>query len=100
MKLFLPMQIQAMVEMVEKNNWQQFCEDKHIKKVAKQGKLDISGHDPKELRMGYEAEKEHDDGSDVDVVDSDLDLVKIAIAHLREDPKYYTKLKKMERPSS
>lgn len=80
-------------------NWQDFCEDKHIKKVAKKGALDISNYDANELRMGYEAEKEHDDGSDVDVVDNDLDIVKIAVAHLREDPKYYTKLKKMESPS-
>lgn len=77
--------------------WQNFCEIKHIKDVAKKGKLDISKYDPKELKMGYEAEKEHDDGSDVDVVDSELDLVKIAVAHLREDPKYYTKLKKVEK---
>jgi hypothetical protein len=77
------------------SNWHTFCENKHIQKVAKDGGLDISGYDPKELCMGYEAEKEHDDGSDVDVVGSDLDLVKITVAHLREDPKYYTKLKKV-----
>ena len=75
--------------------WQEFCENKKIQSIAKRGKLDVSKHDPKELRMGFEAEKEHDDGSDVDVVDSELDLVKITVAHLREDPKYYTKLKKI-----
>lgn len=78
-------------------NWKIFCENKHIQSVAKKGKIDISGHDPEELRMGYEAEKEHDDGSDVDVVNSDLDVVKIAVAHLREDPKYYSKLKKVHK---
>jgi hypothetical protein len=44
-------------------------------------------------------EKEHDGkmGRDVDVVGSKADLLKIVIAHLREDPQYYTKLKNMER---
>jgi hypothetical protein len=49
--------------------------------------------------MGLNVEKEHDGkmGRDVDVVGSKADLLKIVIAHLREDPQYYTKLKNMER---
>jgi len=44
--------------------------------------------DPEELKMGIEIEKEHTD---------DLEIAKtIALQHLAEDPKYYTKLKKME----
>lgn len=54
--------------------------------------------DPEQLKMGIKVEKEHDGkfGKDTDVVKSDEDIVKIAVAHLREDPKYYTKLKKIE----
>jgi hypothetical protein len=53
---------------------------------------------PKQLKMGIKVEKEHDGpmGKDTDVVGSKEDIVKIAVAHLREDPKYYTKLKKVE----
>lgn len=49
-----------------------------------------------QLEMGIQVEKEHDDGSELDVVKSKSDLVKIALAHLKEDPEYYTKLRKME----
>lgn len=52
--------------------------------------------DPKQIRMGLAVEKEHDggEGKDIDVVKNEDDLLKIVIAHLREDPHYYTKLKK------
>lgn len=80
--------------------WQQFYENKKIEATAKKAKLDISKFDPDQLRMGCAVEKEHDDGSDVDVVDDNSDVLKIAIAHLREDPEYYTKLKKVEDKSS
>lgn len=74
------------------NEWQ-------IDNWAKKLKLDISKFDKKELMMGIKVEKEHDGkmGKDVDVVGDKSDLLKIAIAHLREDPKYYTKLKKVEK---
>jgi hypothetical protein len=54
---------------------------------------------PKQLAMGVEVEKEHDGpmGKDTDVVKKVEDIVKIAVAHLREDPSYYTKLKKVEK---
>lgn len=67
--------------------------------LAKQAGLDISKFDSKELMRGIEVEKEHDGkmGKDVDVVKNKSDLLKIAIAHLREDPKYYTKLKTIEK---
>lgn len=67
--------------------------------LAKKAGLDISKFDSKELMQGIEVEKEHDGkmGKDVDVVKNKSDLLKIAIAHLREDPKYYTKLKTIEK---
>lgn len=52
-----------------------------------------------QLQMGIDVEKEHDDGSELDVVKSKVDLVKIALAHLKEDPEYYTKLNKIENES-
>jgi hypothetical protein len=44
--------------------------------------------DPEELKMGMEVEKEHTDDPKITKI--------IALQHLAEDPKYYTKLKKME----
>lgn len=66
------------------------------KKKKKNESVDVSKYDPKEIKMGLEVEKEHDggEGKDVDVVRNKDDLMKIVVAHLREDPKYYTKLKK------
>jgi hypothetical protein len=78
--------------------FEQFLEAKNLEAIAKQAKVDISPYDKDQLRMGIEVEKEHsgEKGKDVAVVHKDSDLLKIAVAHLREDPKYYTKLKKME----
>jgi len=73
-----------------------FLECKRIRELAKKAGIDVSKFDDNELKMGFEVEKEHDDGSDVDVVNNDTDLVKITVSHLREDPKYYSKLKKVE----
>lgn len=48
--------------------------------------------DKKQARMGMNVEKEHQD-----VTHGDTQMTaKIAAAHLREDPKYYSKLKKVE----
>jgi hypothetical protein len=48
--------------------------------------LEESDVDQNELKMGIEVEKEHT---------ADLEICKdIAIDHLKEDPKYYTKLNK------
>jgi hypothetical protein len=67
-----------------------------IRKLAKDNNLDVSNYKDSELIFGIEIEKEHDggEGADVDVVSSELDILKIVIAHLREDPNYYNKLKK------
>lgn len=47
-----------------------------------------SDFDPSQLKLGIETEKEH--------TKSELIAKLIAKDHLKEDPKYYTKLKKME----
>lgn len=47
-----------------------------------------SNFDPEQLKMGVSIEKEH--------TNSTLVAKLIAKDHLTEDPKYYTKLKKME----
>ncbi|RKZ92039.1 MAG: hypothetical protein DRQ40_09180, partial [Gammaproteobacteria bacterium] len=57
---------------------------------------ELNTHDTHEVEMGKNVEKEHDNGDDVDIIASELDLMKIVLAHLREDPHYYSKLKKVE----
>lgn len=72
----------------------------NIEQTAKDAGLDISKFDKKELRMGFADEKkEHDSGDpankDIDVVHNDTEILKIVLAHLREDPHYYTKISKV-----
>lgn len=55
----------------------------------------VDKHDPKEVKMGYKVEFEHNKGA-TDVVGDPIDSLKIALAHLDEDPKYYTHLAAME----
>lgn len=78
--------------MIKFNEWSE------IKELSKETGINISKFDPKELKTGIEHEKEHDgeQGKDVDVVRKKGDLLKIVVAHLREDPKYYSKLKEIE----
>lgn len=79
--------------------FKEFYESKDIELLAKKANIDIEGIDFNELKKGIEVEKEHDgqQGKDVDVVKSKADLIKIAVAHLREKPNYYTLLKKVEK---
>jgi hypothetical protein len=63
----------------------------HLKRIAHQAGIDLSEFDLKEVARGYLVEHEHSD-----MTQSDLDYLKIALAHLRELPDYYTRLKKME----
>lgn len=67
-----------------------------LRDMAAKAKIDLGTVPLNQLAIGIEVEREHDgkEGSDIDVVKSELDLLKIAMAHLREDPRYYTKLKK------
>ena len=73
-----------------------FLENEELTALARKAGVNISRFDPKEIRMGLDVEKEHSGGmgKDVAVVSKKADILKIAIAHLREDPRYYSKLKK------
>lgn len=69
-----------------------------LSRMAKNAKIDISKYDRKELLAGINTEKEHKDTSKkLDVVGkNESKILKIALAHLEEDPHYYKKLKKAE----
>lgn len=69
-----------------------------IKRLATEYKVDIKGLSLKQLQKGIDVESEHTGkrGKDTRVAKNDGDVLKIAVAHLREDPKYYTKLEKVE----
>lgn len=60
--------------------------------------IDWNTYDIEQFRMGLETELEHGMADPVTNVTND-DLImtaKIALAHLKEIPNYYTRLKKME----
>lgn len=63
--------------------------DPELLKLARQ-------YDREQVNMGIKVEKEHDQDPATDVVKDKNDLLKIALAHLAEDPEYYTKLADME----
>lgn len=67
-----------------------------LTRMAKKAKLDVLKYDKKELLDGINTEKEHRDTSKkLDVIGKDdSKILKIAAAHLEEDPNYYKKLKK------
>lgn len=69
-----------------------------IREEASDIEKELDTFDAKQVKIGKKVEREHDggQGADLDVVKSEEDLLKIVLAHLREDPEYYTKLKKME----
>ncbi len=58
--------------------------------------VDISGLPVDQIKNGMSVEQEHTGkmGKDTKVASSYSDILKIVVAHLREDPNYYTKLKK------
>ena len=60
--------------------------------------IDWSVYDIEQFRMGLEVELEHGMADPVtNVTNDDLTMTaKIALAHLKEIPDYYTRLKKME----
>lgn len=66
------------------------------KKLGDSMSVDWEKVDLKQFKMGLDVESEHDDGSELDVVDSKKDLAKIVLAHLKEKPDYYTRLKSVE----
>lgn len=60
--------------------------------------VDFSKIDPQQFRMGLAVELEHGTRDpDTDVTGDNLEATgRIALAHLREIPDYYTRLQKME----
>jgi len=76
-----------------------FLENKQLKEIAKKAGINIEGIDFKQLKMGMKIEKEHDKDKDTDVIPGHdkESIMKIAVAHLREIPDYYTRLKAMEK---
>lgn len=73
----------------------------NLKKVKEIGtKIGIKwgevGFAVKDLAAGMDIEQEHNSDKQTDVVDTEEDLAKIALAHLKESPRYYEKLKKLE----
>jgi hypothetical protein len=81
-------------------SFKQHLTESFSKEVAKElgNKLSVNWNkvDIDEFIKGLSVEKEHDDGGKLDVVSSNLDLAKIVLAHLKERPDYYTKLKSVE----
>lgn len=72
-------------------------ENKNFDFLKKKIKIDWDQIDEKELKMGIKVELEHGSRFPATNVTNDdyLKTAKIALAHLLEDPKYYTKLKKI-----
>ena len=60
--------------------------------------IDWNSYDLEQFRMGLEVEMEHGaHDKETNVTNDDLQMTgKIAWAHLKEIPDYYTRLKKME----
>jgi hypothetical protein len=73
-----------------------FKEWSDVNKLASAGKIDIKGLSVADLKKGLSVEKEHTGkmGKDTKVINSELDALKIAVAHMREDKDYYKKLSK------
>lgn len=69
---------------------------KSAKAIGDSLRVDWNKVDIEEFKKGLSVESEHDDGSELDVVDSEKDLAKIVLAHLKEKPDYYSRLKKVE----
>lgn len=74
---------------------------KDVLRLAKEAKIskdEIESYDKIQLVKGINIEKEHQKDKDIDVVkDKESTILKIALAHLREDEKYYSKLEKIEK---
>lgn len=68
------------------------------KKVGKALGIDWNTYDPRQFKMGLAVELEHgskDKKTDITHNDA-VKTGKIVVAHLKEVPNYYTKLKKVE----
>lgn len=67
------------------------------KKLGDDFGVDWKKVDLEQFRQGLGVESEHDKNDDLDVVKNKTDLIKIVLAHLRELPDYYDRLKKAEK---
>jgi hypothetical protein len=69
---------------------------RRLDKLADKGDMNINKQSTWELSRGFDVEKEHGPkDSETDVTGGDpVKTLKIALAHLKEDPKYYKKLSK------
>ena len=74
---------------------------KDVLRLANSAKIsqeEIEKYDKDQLVKGINVEKEHQKDKDIDVIKGkESKLLKIALAHLREDEKYYSKLEKCEK---
>jgi len=67
-----------------------------IHSIADENDINISGFDMKQILIGFEEEyKEHAADKELVVAKSPADVLKIVMAHLKEEPDYYTKLKRV-----
>jgi hypothetical protein len=67
------------------------------KEIGQKIGIDFDQYDLEQFRMGLAVELEHADDPETNVTGGDLYLTgKIAWAHLKEIPDYYTRLEKME----
>jgi len=76
--------------------------EKVILAFAKRNSIDISKFDMQQLKLGMSVEMEHGSemGFEVDVTNDEPDsTLKIVLAHLKKEPKYYTKILKNEKDS-
>lgn len=79
----------------EKYNYQDVLRFARFAKIKEE---ELEAFEKKELVKGVNVEKEHQKDADLDVIKgSESKLLKIALAHLREDEKYYSKLAKIEK---
>ncbi|MFW5794556.1 MAG: DUF5661 family protein [Bacillota bacterium] len=68
------------------------------KKIGDKIGIDWNKFDLEQFRLGLGVELEHDtNDKKTNVANSEVEVGKIALAHLEEIPDYYTRLKKMEK---
>jgi hypothetical protein len=74
--------------------------EKDVVEAAEEAGINLAKIPMSEILAGIEVEYEHgtQGGRDTNITDNEIGLtLKIAIAHLREIPDYYTRLAQMER---
>jgi hypothetical protein len=96
-------QLQLLQENISALNHLALLEEK-IEKISKQEAQEIGNRlgvdwtkvDLNQFRQGLEVEQEHSTDPELRVANTKEDLAKIVLAHLKEKPDYYTRLKKVE----